>query len=64
MNLYVVLEDNTSNLLGVFDSLEAAKMCGEVWAKSFYIIECTLNSPPNTSSSGHRKNFPCVYESD
>ena len=64
MNVYVVLEDNTGNLLGVFDNLESAKNCGEVLTKSFYVIECSLNSLPNISSDGYRKHFLTVYESD
>lgn len=54
MSLYIVQEFNTSEVIGVYDTFESAKIAGEIWTRQFYIIEKILNSPPQTSRSGGR----------
>lgn len=54
MILYIVQEANTSEVIGAYDTFESAKIAGEIWTSSFYIVEKTLNAPPNVSKSGGR----------
>ncbi len=54
MILYVVQEVNTSEVIGVYDTFDAAKIAGEIWTTQFYIVEKTLNAPPDVGRSGGR----------
>ena len=54
MILYIVQEADTSEVIGAYDTFEAAKIAGEIWTSRFYIVEKTLNSPPETGRSGGR----------
>lgn len=54
MSLYIVQEANTSEVIGVYDTFESAKIAGEIWTQQFYIVEKVLNAPPETGRSGGR----------
>lgn len=61
--LYVVQETNSLEVIGVYDSLEAAKVAGEIWTKQFFIVHKTLNSPCDIDSSSYRRKSKVIYES-
>lgn len=61
--LYIVQENSSMEVIGVYDSLEAAKVAGEIWTKQFIIICKTLNSPCDIDSSSYRRKSKVIYES-
>lgn len=61
--LYIVQENNSMEVIGVYDSIEAAKIAGEIWTKQFIIIHKILNSPCDVDSSSYRRQTKVIYES-
>jgi hypothetical protein len=63
MNLYIVQEVNTSEVIGVYDTFSAAKIAGEIWTSSFYIVEKTLNATPDVGKSFIKIPSSVIYDS-
>jgi hypothetical protein len=63
MNLYIVQEVNTSEVIGVYDTFASAKIAGEIWTSSFYIVEKTLNATPDVGKSCIRLSPSVIYDS-
>lgn len=61
MNLYIVQEINTSEVIGIYDTFTAAKIAGEIWTPSFYIVEKTLNA--TLDKSCNRLSSSIIYDS-
>lgn len=63
MNLFIVLEYDTHEVIGVYDTFAAAKIAGEIWVNRFYIVERVLNAPAVINSSGGRVNS-IIYDTN
>jgi hypothetical protein len=63
MDLFIVQEMNSMEIIGVYDTIDAAKIAGEIWTKHFVVIQKTLNSPCDVDSSSKRRSLKVVYES-
>jgi len=62
-DFYVVQENNSMEVIGVYDTLEAAIVAGEIWTKQFIIIRKTLNSPCEVDAASYRRKYDVIYES-
>jgi len=62
-DLFIVQEMNSMEIIGVYDTLDAAQIAGEIWTKHFVVIQKTLNSPCDVDSSSKRRSLKVVYES-